>query len=119
MTDGRRMMKTVIAIAVGVVVIVSISACNGCNPESFGEINGTVYFIQHQRLIYATVRTVPPTISVMTDMNANFSIPNVQPGVYKVIAEYGTANSGSAYVTVHPNKTSTVVIIVRPNLLEQ
>lgn len=123
---GITMRKTMIAIAIGM-AIMSMAACNGCQPKppppppkgSFGGISGTVYFMQSQPLIAATVRTVPPTNSVTTDNNASYTIPNVRPGVYKVIAEYGVSNSGTTDVTVNPNKTTTAVIIVRPNSLNK
>lgn len=117
MTDRRTLVQMCL-VALGVAVIVSLSACSACNPDPSGAIDGTVYYMQWQPLIYATVRTVPPTTSVMTDLTASFSIPNVRPGLYEVIAEYGVANSGRAHVTVHPNKTTTVVIIVRPDALQ-
>jgi hypothetical protein len=104
-------------IALGMVVIVSALFLGGCLEPS-GTINGTVYVMQYQPLIMANVRTEPATTSVMTDNNASFSIPNVRPGLYKVIAEYGVANSGSEYVTVFADKTTTVAIIVRPDSLQ-
>lgn len=98
--------------------LISVSAltgCDGCSSEPSGAITGTVYYMQYQPLIKATVRTNPTTTTVMTDNEAKFQIPNVRPGTYKIIAEYGNSNSGSASVVVFPEKASDVVIIVRPN----
>jgi hypothetical protein len=113
------MMKRLISIVIGMIAIFSISACDGCHEEPSGEIKGTVYFMQYQPLINAVVRTEPPTTSVMTDNYAHFSIPNVRPGLYKVIAEFGTANSGNSSVTVNPGKSFSVVVIVRPKSLQR
>jgi hypothetical protein len=123
MADKGTMVKTLYAIAISM-VIVSMSACTGCPPNpppqgSFGVISGTVYYMQSQPLIGATVRTIPPTSSVTTDKYANYIISNVRPGAYKIIAEYGVSNSGSTDVSVNPNKTTTAFIIVRPAALKQ
>jgi Carboxypeptidase regulatory-like domain len=118
-TTGHGSRMTMLcAVAIGMAVVL-ITAFNGCKPNQppqggFGVISGTVYYMQSQPLIGATVRTIPPSNSVTTDNYANYTILNVRPGIYKVIAEYGEKNSGSSDVTVNQNKTTTAVIIVRP-----
>ncbi|ACF46355.1 conserved hypothetical protein [Prosthecochloris aestuarii DSM 271] len=97
-----------------VVAAFTLTGCDGCSPEPSGAITGTVYYMQYQPLIKATVRTNPITTTVMTDNEAKFQIPNVRPGTYKIIAEYGARSSGSANVVVYPEKVSDVVVIVRP-----
>jgi len=56
----------------------------------------------------ASVMTSPTTSSVLCDINGNFSLADIQPGVYTVVANATDYNSNSVTVTVDSGTTATV-----------
>jgi len=60
----------------------------------------------------ASVLTSPSTATVMTDINGNFSIPDVQPGVYTVTSNATDYNSNSVTVTIDSGLTATTQLVL-------
>ncbi len=75
----------------------------GCGTKSTlrGTIVGTVVDSQTGiGIAGASVMTSPSTASVLTDINGNFTIPDVEPGVYTVSSHATDYNSNSMTVSV-------------------
>ncbi|MBF0542980.1 MAG: carboxypeptidase-like regulatory domain-containing protein [Candidatus Riflebacteria bacterium] len=58
----------------------------------------------------ASVMTSPSTTTVITDINGNFTVPDVQPGVYTLTANGTDYNSNSITVTIDSGLTATTNI---------
>lgn len=94
------------------VVIITILGC-GTKTTLRGSIVGTVIDSQTGiGIANATVMTSPSTTTVVTDINGNFTIPDVQPGVYTVVAHANDYNSNSVTVSVDNGLTATVHIVL-------
>jgi hypothetical protein len=98
--------QVVVALALGMALLTAV----GCGTRSSlrGSIVGTVIDSQTGvGVAGASVLTSPSTTTVLTDINGNFSIPDVQPGVYTVTANATDYNSNSLTVTVDSGMTAT------------
>lgn len=87
----------------------------GCGTKSSlrGTIVGTVVDSQTGiGVAGATLMTSPSTVSVTTDINGNFTIADVQPGVYTVTAHAADFNSNSLTVSVDSGLSATTHIVL-------
>lgn len=93
----------------------SLLTAVGCGSRGTlrGTIKGTVVDSQTGIGIGgATVVTSPSTDSATTDVNGNFTIPDVEPGVYTVKAHATDYNSNSLTVSVDSGLTATSHIVL-------
>lgn len=87
----------------------------GCGTRTTlrGSITGTVVDSQTGiGVAGASVLTSPSTATVLTDINGNFTIPDVQPGVYTVTANATDYNSNSLTVSVDSGVTATTHVTI-------
>lgn len=87
----------------------------GCGTRSTlrGSITGTVIDSQTGiGVAGASVMTSPSTGTVLTDINGNFTIPDIQPGVFTVTAHATDYNSNSVTVTIDSGLTATTHIVL-------
>ena len=102
-------------ILLALVLSLSLLTAVGCGTESSlrGTLVGTVVDSQTGiGVAGATVMTAPTTVSVMTDINGNFTIADVQPGVYTVTAHATDFNSNSLTVTVDSGLSATTHLVL-------
>ncbi len=75
--------------------------------QQFGEIRGTVYDRETNNPLPAvSVIIVGATLGSITDVNGNYVIKNVKPGVYKVEAKIVGYDLQTKNVTIRPGKTT-------------
>ncbi len=87
--------------------------------QQFGEIRGTVYDREtNNPLPAASVVIVGTTLGSATDINGNYIIKNVGPGVYKVQARFIGYGSQTKDVTVRPGETVTVDFYLAPSAIQ-
>lgn len=87
--------------------LISVAGC-GTRTTLRGSITGTVVDSQTGiGVAGASVLTSPSTSTVLTDINGNFTIADVQPGVYTVTANAADYNSNSLTVNVDNGVTAT------------
>lgn len=94
---------------------VTLLAAVGCGTRTTlrGSIVGTVVDSQTGiGIAGASVMTSPSTSTVLTDVNGNFTINDVQPGVYTVTAHANDYNSNSVTVTIDSGLTATTNIVL-------
>jgi len=99
------------ALSLSLVILTAV----GCGTQSTlrGTIVGTIVDSQTGIGVSgATVMTSPTTSSVITDINGNFSIPDVEPGVYTVTANATDFNSNSLTVNVDSGRSATTHIVL-------
>lgn len=97
------------------VLSLSLLTAVGCGTKSSlrGTIVGTVVDSQTGiGVAGATLMTSPTTVSVTTDINGNFSIADVEPGVYTVTAHASDFNSNSLTVSVDSGLTATTHVVL-------
>ncbi|HOT27419.1 MAG TPA: carboxypeptidase regulatory-like domain-containing protein [Candidatus Ozemobacteraceae bacterium] len=95
-----------LALVLGVALLTA-AGC-GTSTSLRGSITGTIVDSQTGiGISAASVMTSPSTTTVKTDINGNFTIPDVQPGVYTVTANATDYNSNSITVTVDNGLTAT------------
>jgi hypothetical protein len=83
------------------------------NPESpnVGSIEGNVTNATGDTVIVgAIITTTPPTSSVSTDAQGRYSISEVQPGQYTILASKGGFNPGSVSISVNSGLSTTANI---------
>lgn len=100
-----------------VVMVLGLSLLTavGCGTRTTlrGSIVGTVIDSQTGiGIAGASVMTSPSTTTSMTDINGNFSIPDVQPGVYTITANATDYNSNSVTVTIDSGLTATTHLVL-------
>lgn len=98
---------------VGLILGLILLTAAGCGTSTTlrGSIVGTVVDSQTgMGIAGASVMTSPSTSTVLTDINGNFSIPDVQPGVYTVTVSAGDYNSNSVTVSIDSGLTATTHI---------
>lgn len=102
-------------VLLALVLSLSLLAAVGCGTSSTlrGTIVGTIVDSQTGiGIAAATVVTSPTTVSVMTDINGSFSIPDVEPGVYTVTAHATDFNSNSLTVSVDSGLSATTHLVL-------
>ncbi len=102
-------------VMLALILSLSLLTAVGCGTKSTlrGSIVGTVVDSQTGiGVAGATVMSSPVTVSVTTDINGNFSIPDVEPGVYTVTAHASDFNSNSLTVSVDSGLTATTNIVL-------
>jgi len=88
-------------------VVVGCGDDNGTDPELPGTINGTVASaLGGDAIVGATVTTSPATRSDVTNMLGEFTIENVPPGYYSVIAAHDSFTTNSIPAAVTSNDTT-------------
>ncbi len=100
-------------ILVALVLGLALTTAVGCGTRTTlrGTIVGAIVDSQTGiGVAGASISTSPSTTTVLTDINGNFSIPDVQPGVFTVTAAATDYNSNSVTVTVDSGMTATVNI---------
>jgi hypothetical protein len=93
----------------------SLLTAVGCGTKSTlrGTIVGTVVDSQTGiGIAGATVMTSPTTTSVITDVNGNFTLPDIEPGVYTVTTSATDYNSNSLTVSVDSGLSATAHIVL-------
>lgn len=90
----------------------TLPSCHSDNPTlppTTGSIDGYVYdaSASNQPLPGASVTTVPITSTVITGLNGDYSIRDVNPGIYQVIANKAGYRSDTAVVPVAAGKMIT------------
>lgn len=99
-----------LTITLFLLIVLTAAGC-GTRSSLRGSIVGTVVDSQTGIGISgASVMTSPSTITVNTDINGNFAIPDVQPGVFTITANSTDYNSNSVTVTVDSGLTATTHI---------
>jgi len=102
-------------ITIGVVLALILVSAVGCGTSSTlrGSIVGTIVDSQTGiGIAGASVLTSPSSQTVLTDVNGNFSIADVQPGVYTVTANAQDYNSNSVTVTIDSGMTATTNLVL-------
>lgn len=102
-------------ITIGVVLALILVSAVGCGTSSTlrGSIVGTIVDSQTGiGIAGASVLTSPSSQTVLTDVNGNFSIADIQPGVYTVTANAQDYNSNSVTVTIDSGMTATTNLVV-------
>ncbi len=97
------------------VLSLSLLTAVGCGTKSSlrGTIVGSVVDSQTGiGVAGATIMTSPTTVSVLTDINGSFSLPDVEPGVYTVTAHATDFNSNSLTVSVDSGLTATTHVVL-------
>jgi len=100
-----------ISFVLGLILLTAV----GCGTRTTlrGSIVGTIVDSQTGiGVAGASVLTSPSTATVMTDINGNFSIPDVQPGVYRVTSNATDYNSNSVTVTIDSGLTATTQLVL-------
>jgi uncharacterized protein with FMN-binding domain len=95
------------------ILFIIILTAVGCGTKSTlrGSIVGVIVDSQTGIGVSgASVMTSPSTTTVTTDINGNFSLSDVQPGVYTVTANATDYNSNSVTVTIDSGLTATTNI---------
>jgi hypothetical protein len=99
-----------VTIALFILIVLTAAGC-GTRTSLRGSIVGTVVDSQTGIGVSgATLLTSPSTTTVTTDINGNFAIPDVQPGVFTVTANATDYNSNSVTVTIDSGLTATTNI---------
>ncbi|MFZ2956762.1 MAG: carboxypeptidase regulatory-like domain-containing protein [Candidatus Ozemobacteraceae bacterium] len=102
-------------IALAAVLIFTIVTAVGCGTSSTlrGSIVGTIVDSQTGiGVAGASVLTSPSTTTVLTDINGNFTVPDVQPGVFTVTANATDYNSNSITVTIDSGMTANTNLVL-------
>lgn len=102
-------------ITIGVVLTIILVSAVGCGTSSTlrGSIVGTIVDSQTGiGIAGASVLTSPSSQTVLTDVNGNFSITEVQPGVFTVTANAQDYNSNSVTVTIDSGMTATTNLVL-------
>ncbi|MBF0498539.1 MAG: carboxypeptidase-like regulatory domain-containing protein [Candidatus Riflebacteria bacterium] len=102
-------------IALATMLVLTIIVAVGCGTSSTlrGSIVGTIVDSQTGIGVSgASVLTSPSTTTVLTDVNGNFSIPDVQPGVFTVTANATDYNSNSVTVTIDSGMTANTNLVL-------
>lgn len=100
-----------------IVMLVSFSGL--LFAQQFGEVRGTVYDREtNNPLPAASVIIVGTTLGSATDVNGNYIIKNVRPGIYKIQARFVGYGSQTKDVTVRPGETVTVDFYLSPTALQ-
>ncbi|RCK80211.1 MAG: hypothetical protein OZSIB_3393 [Candidatus Ozemobacter sibiricus] len=102
-------------ILISLVLGLSLLTAVGCGTRTTlrGSIVGTVVDSQTGiGVAGASVMTSPSTSTVLTDVNGNFTIGDVQPGVYTVTAHANDYNSNSVTVTIDSGLTATTNLVL-------
>ena len=97
------------------VLSLSLLTAVGCGTKSSlrGSIVGTIVDSQTGIGISgATVVTSPSTVSVITDINGCFTIPDVEAGVYTLTAHASDYNSNSQTVSVDSGRSATTNVVL-------
>ncbi|MBF0406139.1 MAG: carboxypeptidase regulatory-like domain-containing protein [Candidatus Riflebacteria bacterium] len=97
----------------GTVLLLILISAVGCGTRTSlrGSIVGIVIDSQTGiGVAGASVLTSPSTTTALTDINGNFTIPDVQPGVYTVTSNATDYNSNSITVTIDSGLTATTNI---------
>ncbi|GEM_PF-1446802 len=77
-------------------------------PPTTGTIQGKITNTTGDTLVAgANVTTSPATSSVSSDAQGNYTVPNVPPGQYTVMATKGGYNPGSVNITVSAGRSTT------------
>lgn len=93
-------------------VLVVMAGC-GTRTSIRGTITGTVVDSQTGIGVHAaSVMTSPSTTTVLTDINGNFTIPDVEPGVYTITVHATDFNSNSVTVTVDSGMSANTSIVL-------
>lgn len=99
-----------------------LAGCYGSDSPttvSNGVISGQIFDENTQAPIYrAYITTEPPTESVTSNVNGNFSIYNVKPGIYTVIAQKAGYYSNRVSVRAQSDKTTTAHIAIRKEKID-
>lgn len=104
-----------IQVLMALIVSLSLLTAVGCGTSSTlrGTIVGTVVDSQTGiGVAGATVVTSPTTNSVMTDINGNFTLSDIEPGVYTVTSHATDFNSNSLTVSVDSGLSATTHIVL-------
>lgn len=102
-------------VLLALVLSLSLLTAVGCGTKSSlrGTIVGTIVDSQTGiGIAGATVLTSPTTVSVMTDINGNFTISDVEPGVYTVTSHATDFNSNSLTVSVDSGLSATTHLVL-------
>ncbi len=101
-----------------VLLISAIGIVVGCSGEedTTGTIKGEVYNAHTGTVIaVANVYTVPPSGSVSTDSSGLFTIENIEPEIYRVVASKHGFDSSSVSVSVSTGNVTTANIPLNPD----
>ncbi len=99
-------------VAVMVLILLTAVGC-GTRTTLRGSIVGVVVDSQTGIGISgASVLTSPSTTTVLTDINGNFTVGDVQPGVYTVTVSAPDYNSNSVSVNIDSGLTATTQIVL-------
>lgn len=103
--------QVIMALILGLSLLTAV----GCGTKSSlrGSITGTIVDSQTGIGVSgATVVTSPSTTSVITDINGNFTVPDVEAGVYTLTAHAGDYNSNSMTVSVDSGNTTRANLVL-------
>ncbi len=93
-------------------VLVVVAGC-GTKASLRGSITGTIVDSQTGIGVHAaSVMTSPSTTTVLTDINGNFTIPDIESGVFTVTAHATDYNSNSVTVTVDSGMTANTSVVL-------
>ncbi len=101
-------------------VIIAISFC-GCSEDKMdvaanGILDGTVMDLtSEENLSGAILTTNPPTVSVASDSAGYFIFKSIDVGDYNLIARKNGFVSESVSVSVQPDKTTSVLVLLERN----
>jgi hypothetical protein len=111
-------MKSLFLLTILFLGLLSLQSCGSneamVSNETTGTIKGTVIDTSGVPVDKALISSTPPSSQLLTSSDGSFSLPDLAPGVYTVLAEKQTVGSGQGTVNVSAGKTTTATIILTP-----
>jgi hypothetical protein len=79
-------------------------------PVTTGILIGTVVDSNNSPVSGAEIKTSPTTITTTSDVNGKFSIPNLNPGSYGIIASKSGYQNGTKTISIVAGQTANVTV---------
>lgn len=101
-----------------VMLAIALYSCDKptLGPDSTGSIKGTVRdYDTNKTLSNVNITTSPPTSSLVTDSNGNFTINNIASGNYSINASKYGYTGNSVTVNVNYGQNTEAVIFMKPS----
>ncbi len=117
----KNLLPRIVLLLISLILRLWLSACreDTITPETFGSVFGEVLVdTDNVPLPGASISTNPPTSTFLTDSAGRFAIENISTGTYTLRVEKEGFNTRLENVAIFDEQTSSVVIRLEPDTLE-